>query len=58
MISFLFNLSKSIYVPLSFNKISPVTLTSGAVIFKTFKIAFPKVDLPDPDSPTIPIVSP
>ena len=45
-------------MPLSFSKISPETLTSGAVILRTFKIAFPRVDLPDPDSPTIPIVSP
>ena len=28
------------------------------VSFNTFRIAFPSVDLPEPDSPTIPIVSP
>ena len=32
--------------------------SNSSVSFKTFKIAFPNVDLPEPDSPTIPIVSP
>ena len=39
-------------------EISPLISTSGAVNFKTFKIAFPRVDFPEPDSPTIPKVSP
>ena len=38
--------------------ILPSTLTSGAVSFSTLRIAFPSVDFPEPDSPTIPNVSP
>ena len=34
----------------------PSSPTAGAVRFNTFKIAFPRVDLPEPDSPTIPTV--
>ena len=38
--------------------ICPSISTSGAVSLRTFKIALPTVDFPEPDSPTIPKVSP